>query len=193
MSRHHTRPSPLSRLAGAAALAAALCSGGAAHAGLVTFDNPGQIDIDNTTDVARYHEAGFVISGPSASFLPLDDALFGGFDDTAFSFSQDGGGRFSLQSFDVVPEDFGFGTDAGTLFVSGLLDGVQVASLSVDLASASHLLFDSRWAQLTEVSFSSTGGFALDNIAASVPEPGSLALVGAALLMAVSSRQRRRR
>lgn len=178
----------LPRLVGAAAVAAALCGGGAAHAGLLTFDHPGLIDIDNATDIARYHEAGFVISGPSASFLPLDDAMFGGFDSTPFTLSREGGGLFSLQSFDALPEDFGFGP--GTLLVSGLLDGVQVASLAADLSSASHLVLDSRWAQLTEVSFSGTGGFALDNIAANVPEPGSLALTGSALLIALGRRRR---
>lgn len=182
--------SPMTRLLGAAALAVALCGSGAAHAGLITFDNPGEIDIDNATDTARYHEAGFVIAGPSASFLPLDGAMVGGFDTTPFTLSQEAGGPFGLQSFDVAPEDLGFGP--GMLFVSGLLDGVQVASLVVDLSSASSQLLDSSWAKLTAVSFSGTGGFALDNIA-TVPEPRSFALVGAALLIAATSRQRRRR
>ena len=72
----------MNRFLSAAALAAALCSGGAAHAGLVTFDNPGVIDIDNNTGIATYAEAGFVITGLATSFLPIDGALVGGFDGT---------------------------------------------------------------------------------------------------------------
>lgn len=177
----------MNRFLGAVALAAALCSSGAAQAGLVTFDNPGVIDIDNNTGIATYTEAGFVISGPATSFLPLDGAMVGGFDTTPFSLSLLTGGVFGLQSIDIAAYDLGFGP--GMLALVGLLGGAQVASLNIDLASAGSVLFDSSWAQLTSVSFSATSGFALDNIA-SVPEPGSFALAGAALLMAATRRRR---
>ena len=128
----------MNRLLGTLALAAALCSGGAAHAGLVNFDNPGLVDIDSN-GVATYGEAGYVITGPAASFLPID----------------------------VAPYDLGFGP--GTLALVGLVGGTQVASRNVDLTGATSLSFDSSWANLTSVSFSATGGFALDNIA-TVPD-----------------------
>lgn len=169
----------------AAALAAALCWGGAALAAPITFDDPAVIEIDNTSGVATYAEAGFTITGQAASFLPLDLRLVGGFDSTPFSLMRDGGGDFSLLSLDVDFFDLGFGDATSTLTITGLLDGGPLVSQTVNLAGPASLMFGADWARLDQVSFTGTAGFALDNInavAMAVPEPGTLALGSLALL-----------
>ena len=169
------------------ACAAALCSAGIAQAALLTFNNPGQIDIDSNTGVATYTEAGYQIVGAAASFLPisdpgLGDVMVGGFDTTPFSLFSASGGNFALQSFDYAFFDLGFGP--GNLSVVGLLNGAQVISTLVDLRQSGSLFFDaaSAWNNVSEVRFMADSGFALDNISA-VPEPGTLALSAGALFV----------
>jgi hypothetical protein len=167
----------------AAALAAALCVGGAAQAAVLTFDDPGVVEIEN--NVATYTEAGFTVSGLAASFLPIDLRLVGGFDATPFSLMLVGGGEFSLRSLDYDFFDLGFGDASSELTITGLLDGITVASRTVNLSGPDSLMFDADWAKLSEVSFSGNAGFSLDNIdalASAVPEPGTLALGCLALL-----------
>ncbi len=174
------------------ALAAALCTGTLAQAAVVTFNNPGQIVIapDGT---ATYTEAGFTISGQAATFLTLNDALIGGLDSSFFSLRTVTSGRFGLQSLDYAFFDLGFGLPPGSLSVIGLLNGAQVASQVFSLGAGSTASFGTAWANLTEVRFSGTTGFALDNITATaVPEPGSLALACVALAgLGLSTRSRR--
>lgn len=175
------------KLLSAVALAAALCAGGAAQAAVVTFNDPGVVEIDNDTNVATYTEAGFTISGQAASFLLNGDApgpqvLLGGSDPTPFSLMQVGGGLFSLFSLAFGAFDDGV---AGTLTIRGSLSGGGTLSEMVSFSSSSstNLMFGAEWAQLSEVSFSGTALFSLDNInAAAVPEPGTLALSSLALL-----------
>lgn len=176
------------KLLTAVALAAALCAGSAAHAAVITFNDPAVIQIDPDTQVATYAEAGFTISGPAASFLPIGVApdpmvLVGGFDTTPFSLMQAGGGEFSLFSLDYDFYDLGFGGATSTLTIMGLLSGGAMVSRIVDLSGAATLMFGAEWARVSEVSFSGTAGFSLDNInAVPVPEPGTLALSSLALL-----------
>ncbi len=168
----------------AAVLAAALWAGGAAHAAVITFNDPAVIEIDNNTGVATYTEAGYTIRGPAASFLPIDMQLVGGFDTTPFSLIQLGGGVFSLLSLDFDFYDLGFGDASSTLTINGLLDGAVVMSSSVGLGGPGSLMFGAGWAQLDEVSFTGTAGFSLDNIQAvarAVPEPGTWLLSALAL------------
>ena len=109
--------------------------------------------------------------------------LVGGFDTTPFSLMQAGGGIFSLFSFDFAPYDLGFGDDTSTLTITGLQSGGGMVSRVVNLTGAASLMFGTEWARVSEVSFSGTAGFSLDNInAVPVPEPGTLALSSLALL-----------
>lgn len=172
----------------AMACAAALCAVGTAQAGVLTFNDPGVIDIDNNTNVATYTESGFTVSGQAATFLPLDSALVGGFDGTPFSLKNLFGGAFSLLSLDYAFYDLGFAP--GLLTVTGLGDGAPVEQV-FDLSTSGSFSFGAEWAGLTEVTFAATSGFSLDNIHA-VPEPGTLALTALALTGLVLGARRHR-
>ena len=182
----------MKKLITAVACAAALCVGGAARAGVLTFDDPGVIDIDNVTNVATYTENGFTISGQAATFLTLASTLVGGIDGTSsLSLKALGDGAFSLLSLDYAFFDLGFGAPPGTLTLIGLLGGAQVASEVLSLGAVAHFGFGADFQNVTEVTFTGSSGFALDNISA-VPEPGTMALTTIAL-MGMVLRVRRRR
>lgn len=179
----------MKKLLTAVACAAALCASGWAHAGVLTFNNPGLVDIDISDD-ATYTEGSFTISGQAASFLTLDGALVGSIVDTPFSLKTVDGGPFSLLAFDYAFYDLGFGDPPGTLSVVGLFDGQPVASAVFSLGALTNASFGSQWASLTKVTFTGTTGFSLDNISA-VPEPGTLALAALGLMSVVVGGRKR--
>ena len=166
------------------ASAVALLAGGAAQAALITFNDPGVIQIDG--DTATYAEAGYNISGPATSFLlieepPATGVLVGGFFDAGFfSLTAMNRGPFALLGLDFGYYDLG--DTPGTLSIVGLLDGLQVGALDLGLGALTRISFDAAFANVTEVRFSATSGFMLDNISA-VPEPDSLALATGALMV----------
>lgn len=174
---------------------ALLALGESAQAGLLRFDNPDPIAID-PGNVATYTEAGFALSSQAADFLLLDNGagngmLVGGFFGAGpVTLRAAGGGLFSLLSLDFGY--FDLGDPPGLLAITGLLNGQQVALQTLSLGALATAQFDSQWASLSEVMFSATSGFQLDNIAA-VPEPGGLAWLGLGLTGLLARRRRARR
>lgn len=188
----------MNKLLAAVTCAAALCAGGASHAAVLTFDDPPVIGIDNN-NLAIYTESGFTLTGQAASFLPLDASLIGGIDGaTLLSLMAVGGGAFSLASMDYAFYDLGFGAEPGMLSVTGLLNGVQVASQTFALGARAGVSFGAAFGNLTTATFSGTSAFALDNLNASpqtapVPEPATVALIAVGLMgvmLGVNRRQR---
>ena len=193
----------MKKIFAALAAAAALAIGGASHAEVLSFTEPTTPIAFDSAGNAVYTEGGFALSGPSVPFLLLGEMLVGGIRDdlngptTGFSLAAVGGSAFSLQSFDHA--FFDLGDAAGNLSVTGLLNGMQVASQVFSLGAPGSAAFGAGFANLTSVSFNGTSGFTLDNIGvqalalAPIPEPATVVLTGIGLLGLALHACRRRR
>lgn len=197
-----TLKSTLSRLA----CSLLLCLGTAtASAAVITFDPASQIQFNNVGE-ATYDEAGFRLSGPGASFFPLFDAGSGTpasqglvvFGSNTLTQTSLGGAMFNLMGFDFRAYDLSFGTIPGpapdvTLLVTGLFGMGSLPQTQELLLNNTGAPFQA-WMNLSQVSFSSSADFALDNITVqdvqNVPEPGSMALVGVAVMGLLYTRRR---
>lgn len=201
-----------------ATLGVALClSQAAAQAGVITFEpldefGVAQVDGEQTTAqgfnlrlssgnatsffIAGSEGAGSYASNGSQSLYAANDAdiVLTGIGGAAFNFAsfELGGGNLAF----LDPTQAGnVGPWATQLDLIGLLaDGTQLmSSFLIDPLSARLFTFAVNWSNLTEVQFRVAGGdYSLDNISLqTVPEPGSLTLLGLGLSGIIVSRRLR--
>lgn len=201
-----------------ATLGVALClSQAAAQAGIITFEpldefGVAQVDGEQTTAqgfnlrlssgnatsffIAGLEGAGSYASNGSQSLYAANDAdvVLTGIGGAAFNFAsfELGGGNLAF----LDPTQIGNVQPWATqLDLIGLLaDGTQLmSSFLIDPLSARLFTFAVNWSNLTEVQFRVAGGdYSLDNISLqTVPEPGSLTLLGLGLSGIIVSRRLR--
>lgn len=178
----------------AAVLAAAtLTSTG--HAGVIDFDTPTIIDIDNTSGVATYREDGVQIQGQAASFLTIDGLgtnaspglfLVGG---ETIVLTAMNGSLFSFMGLDGASLDSATGA---TLNLTGLFGDNSTLMTSVTLSELSNFTFSGLMG-ISELRISASADVILDNLLVAgteVPEPNTAAtlLLGAGLLFGMRRR-----
>ena len=157
--------------------AATLC-----HAATVGFDTDNLIDIDNSSNLASYSEAGFNLTGQAASFLTIDGVgtgmsgglvLLGG---NTLRLSADNGGLFSFSGLGAGLYDPAM---AAMLKVTGIFgDSTQRTSV-VTLGNFGHLDF-AGLNGLSELRLSANADVVFDDLmltASPVPEPGPAAML----------------
>lgn len=163
------------------ALALALGTCSVAQAGVINFDTPALIDIDNNTGVGTYSESGFAITGLAGSFLQIDGVGTGMtaglalFADSAVTLAKGMGTPFSFSGLDAGLFD---PTAAGSLTITGFFENNTQENITIMLSDLSSYAF-TNWKDLTSLSLSASADLVLDTLVvdADVPEPGSVAMI----------------
>jgi hypothetical protein len=157
-----------------------------AQAGVINFDTPALIEIDNNTGIGTYSEGGFAITGLAGSFLQLDGAgtgLTAGlalFADSAVTLTSSMGAPFSFAGLDAGLSD---PSAPGTLTITGFFENNTQQNLTIMLAELSRFTF-TNWNDLTSLSLSASADLVVDSLVvdADVPEPGSIAMIALGLV-----------
>lgn len=183
------------------------CVAGTTQAAVVTFESSGVAPggIQNVATTSPYQEAGFVFT-PSTDDVAIFSATsaegLAGNGTDVFVFSEVAtitltheDGLFDLETLDIGRSNRA-DTSSITLTITGFENGggVSVATFAgvTDIATLSMPL---NWTDLTRVEFTTSDDALLDNLnvtsqVTAVPEPSSIALLGAIGLMAVRRRRR---
>jgi len=165
----------------------------------ITFENFAPAGgLINVNPSAPYAEAGFALTPSTVSSAVFDSAALIDFPGDAtdfFGFAEgnlitlSGSAPFTLNSLLVGPTTGSSTPTVSTTLLGTLSGGGTLTATFAGLSTATSETLN--WANLTSVRFSATDDSALDNIVIDqVPEPASLALLGAAAL-AVGARRYR--
>jgi hypothetical protein len=182
----------MKKLIGALAAACALGASQLAGAAVVNFNNPGLIDIDNSSGRAVYREAGFALGGEAAGFLTIDglgSGMTGALvllDGSTVSLMANNGGLFSFAGLAAGSLD---PQGSATLRLTGIFGDSSQLSTVLALSQFGTVTAP-MWTGLSELRFMAAGDLVIDDIrldAGEVPEPASAAilLLGLGVLLGV--------
>lgn len=176
---------------------ACTCGFGGASAAVVNFDSYWPLNWDGYFRTTSDGGLDFAVAGSGPAYIwdgssPNSNGtpnLILGWTDTTITITKSGGGIFDLDSIDMAISWYGpYSTEVITVNGNDLMIDQTLKTYALNLAGVS---------SVTITSLPSGGYWLADNIvydaAASVPEPGSIALLAAAGIALVGQRRYRAR